>query len=77
MTTVSEIRGRTQMSRYALAQAVGMSYQGLSRIEGGRVEPRLKTLQRISSVLAEKLGVPAAEVLSELTAPPVVKVTES
>ena len=69
MATVPEIRKRAGVSRYALAQETGLSYQGLSMIEGNKVAPKLDSLQRISTVLAAKLGVPVADVLAELTAP--------
>ena len=67
MATVPEIRKRAGVSRYALAQEAGLTYQGLSLIEAQKVAPKLDSLQRISAVLATKLGVPVADILAELT----------
>lgn len=67
--SIRAIRERAGMSRYALAKATGMSYQGLFKIEHEDRTPKLETLHKVSSALAERLGVDPSEVLAELTAP--------
>lgn len=67
--SIRAMRERAGMSRYALAKATGMSYQGLFMIEHEDRTPRLETLHKVSEVLAKKLGVGSAQVLAELTAP--------
>ena len=69
MATVPEIRKRAGMSRYALAQAAELSYQGLTNIEtGGVAEAKVKTIRRISKALAKQLGVNPDQLMVELTA---------
>jgi transcriptional regulator with XRE-family HTH domain len=52
-------RRRAFMTQRELAEAAGMGHDQISRIESGKVDPRLSTIER----LAEALGVEARELV--------------
>jgi transcriptional regulator with XRE-family HTH domain len=50
---------RRGVTRYRLAQLTGLSREGVSKLEGGRSDPRLSTLLRVAAAL----GVPPRALL--------------
>lgn len=61
--TLSTLRLRKGMSQEALAQAIGNSQSGYSRIESGKAQPAFETMQK----LVETLNVSWDELASAIT----------
>jgi len=50
--TLSTLRLRKGMSQEALAQAIGNSQSGYSRIESGKAQPAFETMQKLVEILS-------------------------
>ena len=61
-TKLAELRRRRFLTQGDLAAKVGVSLKTVQAWEGGRAQPRLRTIPR----LAEVLGVPPEELLAAL-----------
>lgn len=57
--TLKRLRTRNKLSQAALAQRAGLSREYVNKIEAGRYDPPLSTL----NALAKALGVPVTELL--------------
>jgi transcriptional regulator with XRE-family HTH domain len=63
---LSAERNRAQLSQAQLAERVGVSQQWLSRIERGRVNASLATVQRLFAVLGRQLRVEAVPLRADM-----------
>jgi transcriptional regulator with XRE-family HTH domain len=57
--TLKKLRTKKKLSQAALAQRAGLSREYVNKIEAGRYDPPLSTL----NTLAKALGVPVTELL--------------
>lgn len=57
--TLKKLRTKKKLSQAALAQRAGLSREYVNKIEAGRYDPPLSTL----NILAKALGVPVTELL--------------
>jgi transcriptional regulator with XRE-family HTH domain len=57
--TLKTLRTKKKLSQAALAQRAGLSREYINKIEAGRYDPPLSTL----NTLAKALGVPVTELL--------------
>lgn len=64
---IKALRGRANLSRYALAKQTGLSESGLYQIESGKRGAGRETLEALSRVLAKPLKMKPSKVYAELT----------
>ncbi|MGD8506328.1 MAG: CBS domain-containing protein [Candidatus Bathyarchaeota archaeon] len=63
-STIKKLRIETELTQRQLAELVGISQAHIAKIEKGKVDPRLSTVNRILQVLTEEQGKKCIEVMT-------------
>ena len=64
-STLKKLRLDAELTQRKLAELVGVSQAHIAKIEGGRVDPRLSTVNKILQVLTEGEGKNCGEVMTK------------